>query len=487
MPEKETGAMAKFGPSAPAGSQTAGLVLLYAEAFPSLPAVFLLARGPNVLGREPPASVVVPVHAVSRTHAEIIWERGGWTLKDSDSTNGTLVDGRRVTEARLEHGQEVRVGDAVFKFVDRDAELFGRYRIDGKLSPGSSRLSHDVSELVGGYQMDRIAAEVERIATSPISVVLLGESGTGKEVVAREIHRHSGRRGQFRAVNCAAIPENLFESELFGYKRGAFSGADRDKQGILRAAHDGTLLLDEIGDMPLDAQAKLLRVLQSKEVYPLGATAPETVDVRVVCATHRDLKRLEHEDRFRPDLFARLNEYQLRLPPLRDRKEDIYQLFQAFLARHGRPDLGVSFLFMTGLLHYDFPYNVRELEACAKRAIALAESGILDAPLLPEPVREEMASYGQAPSTHDSGAHPAPLRHGAPTEAELRALLSQHEGNVAAVGRVLGKARMQIHRWVERYAIDLDDYRSGGKDVGKERKEGDRDRDRDRDAGKLVP
>jgi DNA-binding NtrC family response regulator len=344
-----------------------------------------------------------------------------------------------------------------------------------------------VSELVGGYQMDRIAAEVERIATSPISVVLLGESGTGKEVVAREIHRHSGRRGQFRAVNCAAIPENLFESELFGYKRGAFSGADRDKQGILRAAHDGTLLLDEIGDMPLDAQAKLLRVLQSKEVYPLGATAPETVDVRVVCATHRDLKRLEHEDRFRPDLFARLNEYQLRLPPLRDRKEDIYQLFQAFLARHGRPDLGVSFLFMTGLLHYDFPYNVRELEACAKRAIALAESGILDAPLLPEPVREEMASYGQAPSAHDSGAHPAPLRHGAPTEAELRALLSQHEGNVAAVGRVLGKARMQIHRWVERYAIDLDDYRSGGKDVGKERKEGDRDRDRDRDAGKLVP
>jgi DNA-binding NtrC family response regulator len=470
MPEKETGAMAKFGPSAPEGTPTAGLVLLYAVSFPSLPPAFQLIRGTNVVGREAPASIVVAVNAVSRTHAELVWERGGWTLRDRGSTNGTLVDGRRVTEARLEHGQEVRFGDAVFKFVDRDAELFGRYRIDGTFAPGAARLAREVTELLGGYQMDRIAAEVERIAVSPISVLLLGESGTGKEVVAREIHRHSGRHGQFRAVNCAAIPENLFESELFGYKRGAFSGADRDKQGILRAAHEGTLLLDEIGDMPLDAQAKLLRVLQSKEVYPLGATAPETVDVRVVCATHRDLKRLEHEDRFRPDLFARLNEYQLRLPPLRDRKEDVYQLLRAFLARHGRPDLEVSFLFMTGLLHYDFPYNVRELEACAKRAIALAEGPILDAPLLPEPIREEMIGYGGTGPAHDSAIHAAPQRHGAPTEAELRALLAEHEGNVAAVGRTLGKARMQIHRWVERYEIDLDDYRARnpGEGTGKE-------------------
>jgi DNA-binding NtrC family response regulator len=301
---------------------------------------------------------------------------------------------------------------------------------------------------------------VERIALSPISVVLLGESGTGKEVVAREIHRRSGRKGAFRAINCAAIPENLFESELFGYKRGAFSGADRDKQGILRAAHEGTLLLDEIGDMPLDAQAKLLRVLQSKEVYPLGATAPEMVDVRVVCATHRDLKRLEHEDRFRPDLFARLNEYQLRLPPLRDRKEDAYRLFCAFLARHGRPDLEVSFLFMAGLLHYDFPYNVRELEACAKRAIALSDGPILDVPLLPEPIREAMAGYAQEASADEPVTHHIPHHKGAPSEAELRALIAENEGNVAAVGRSLGKARMQIHRWVERYGIDLDEYRA---------------------------
>lgn len=466
MVDKATGAMAKFGPAHPAESAAAGLVLLYAEAFATLPTVLRLPRGMAVIGREPPADLVVPVNAVSRTHAEIAWERGGFWVRDRGSTNGTLVDGRRVTtEARLEHGQEVRVGDAIFKFVEGDAERFESYRIDGSMVSPESRLAHEPTELVGGYQMDRIAAQMERIGKTQLSVLLLGESGTGKEVVAREIHRLSGRKGPFRAVNCAAVPENLFESELFGYRRGAFSGADRDKQGILRAAHEGTLLLDEIGDMPLEAQAKLLRVLQSKEVYPLGSTAPEIVDVRIVCATHRDLRRLQREDSFRPDLFARLNEYQLRLPPLRDRKEDIYLLLRTFLGRHGRPDLGVSFLFMTALLQYDWPYNVRELEACAKRAIALADGAVLDDHLLPEPVREAMAEYGRAGLAQEQGdetdnaVDPGRLRHGTPTETELRALLMEHEGNVAAVGRLLGKARMQIHRWVDRYGIDLGEYR----------------------------
>ncbi len=325
---------------------------------------------------------------------------------------------------------------------------------------GARRRARDSTELVGGYQMDEISAQIERIGKAQLSVLLLGESGTGKEVVARELHTASGRKGAFRAVNCAAVPENLFESELFGYKRGAFSGADRDKQGLLRAAHEGTLLLDEIGDMPLDAQAKLLRVLQSKEVYPLGSTTPELVDVRIVGSTHRDLKRLQRENKFRGDLFARLNEYQLKLPPLRDRKEDVYVLTRAFLARHGRPDLGVAFVFMVGLLQYDWPYNVRELEACVKRAIALADGPILDDSLLTEPVREAMADYGRVlPVIHEPSGDGGATRHGTPTEGELRALLVEHAGNVAAVGRVLGKARMQIHRWVDRYGIDLGEYR----------------------------
>src|SRR5690606_37401642 len=188
---------------------------------------------------------------------------------------------------------------------------------------------------VGGYRIDRIAAELERIGPSELGVLVLGPSGTGKEVVARELHRLSRRQGPFCAVNCAAIPAHLIESELFGWKRGAFSGAERDRPGLVRTAHRGTLLLDEIGDMPLDAQAKLLRVLQSKEVLPLGSTQAEHVDVRFVAATHQDLGRLQREGRFRQDLYARLNEYELRLPTLRERKEDVYALVRAFLARHG--------------------------------------------------------------------------------------------------------------------------------------------------------
>jgi transcriptional regulator with GAF, ATPase, and Fis domain len=287
-----------------------------------------------------------------------------------------------------------------------------------------------------------------------------------------------------QAVNCAAIPANLIESELFGYKRGAFSGADRDKLGIVAAAHTGTLLLDEIGDMPLEAQAKMLRVLQSKEVYPLGATSGHKIDVRVVCATNRDLGRLVKEGKFRGDLLARLNEFHLSLPPLRDRKEDIYLLSRALLLRHNFGHMRITFPFMLALVHYDWPYNVRELEACLKRAAALSDSDQLEARHLPETIREVMTSYGSRqtdepptgsshpsapppceypghPSSPPSDHAPAPRKRSqAPNEYELRALLTQHHGNVAAVGRELGKERMQIHRWLQRYGIDVDEFRS---------------------------
>ncbi|HLV21455.1 MAG TPA: sigma 54-interacting transcriptional regulator, partial [Polyangiaceae bacterium] len=377
-------------------------------------------------------------------------------VRDLASTNGTLLDGRRIDRALLEPLSELRVGDAILKFVDRDIELYARYGIDGSLRPPHQRLSQP-SALVGGYQMDRIAAEIQRIAQSELNVVLSGESGTGKEVVARELHRWSGRRGSFCAVNCAAIPGSLLESELFGYKRGAFSGADRDKPGVVKAAQGGTLLLDEIGDMPLEAQAKLLRVLQNREVVPLGATTPEQVDVRFVCATHRDLSRLQQAGKFRPDLFARLNEYQLRLPPLRERKEDILLLVRAFASRHGRPELVPSFGFMTGLLHYDWPYNVRELEACIKRCIALSDALLLDESKLPDSIREAMVDYGKPASRSEPRS--VEDRPSLPSEAELRALLQAHSGNIAAVGRQLGKARMQVHRWLKRYGIDVDDFR----------------------------
>jgi transcriptional regulator with PAS, ATPase and Fis domain len=317
---------------------------------------------------------------------------------------------------------------------------------------GGERITKRGTALVGGLQMDLFAAALEQIATSELSVLILGESGTGKEVAARELHDKSGRTGQFCAVNCAALPDNLIESELFGYKKGAFSGADRDKPGLIQAAHGGTLLLDEIGDMPTSAQAKLLRVLQSKEVLPVGATKPEPVNVRVVAATHRDLGRLQKEGRFRRDLFARLNEFSVVLPPLRDRKEDIFQLSRSFLARHGRAHLSLSFPFVTGLLHHDWPYNVRELESAIKRAAALAEGDTLLEEHLPESVQQAILDYATSPRKIMS---PTDI----PTEDELRDLLREAQGNVAAVGRGLGKARMQVHRWMKRYRIEVEDYR----------------------------
>jgi len=440
-----------------------GLVLLYAGEYAALPAAFPLPRTPVTIGRDAPAQVLLPVSAVSRRHAEVRREGSAVIVRDLGSRNGTLVNGHPVTETELEPLDELRIGDAVLKLVESGAEDYAGYRIDGAMLGGARRHARHATALVGGLQMDRILGELERIAQAELNVLLLGASGTGKEVVASELHALSGRSGRFAAVNCAAIPGNLLESELFGFKRGAFSGADRDKPGLIRTADGGTLLLDEIGDMPLEAQAKLLRVLQAKEVLPLGATSPERIDVRVVCATHRDLGRLQREGRFREDLFARLNEYKLVLPPLHERKEDIFALIRSFLLRQGRSDLQPTFPFMTALLHYDWPYNVRELEACIKRSVALSDGPLLGSEVLPDAVKEAMADYGKGPSLSPSQSPPTRISEphvlAVPSELELRALLVRHQGNVAAVGRELGKARMQIHRWMKRYGIAVDEFR----------------------------
>ncbi len=467
-----------------------GLVLLYAPNFEQLHPAYPFGHQDITIGRDPVHAICIPEQAVSRMHARIHrtampGEGDVFVLTDLGSRNGTVVDGKNVMEAVLEPLCEVRIGDAIFKFVDEGADVSAAYRIDGVVA--GRRRADSFVELVGGAKMDAIAADIERIAPTELSCVVLGETGTGKEVVARGIHRLSGRKGSFQAINCAAIPQNLLESELFGYRRGAFSGADRDKPGLIKLADGGTLFLDEIGDMPIDAQAKLLRVLQSREVFPLGATMPERVDIRVVCATHRDLYGHVRDERFRGDLLARLNEHTVRLPPLRERKEDIFQLVQSFFQRYGKTSASYTFSFMVALLHYDWPFNVRELESCVKRGLAIAEDGVLDTAHLPDAIAEVMRGYGgkaQRPDRHSvlpasvspasaplsprvvapqvrlAGAPPQPasvVR--APAEDELRSILARHKGNVAAVGRELGKERMQIHRWLKRYGISLDDYR----------------------------
>jgi transcriptional regulator with GAF, ATPase, and Fis domain len=498
----------------PTQKERAGLVLLYAPNFEQLSPAYVFVSPELTIGRDPSNLICVPEQAVSRQHARFyLSPEGRWMLRDLGSRNGTMLDGTYVTEMELEPNHEVRVGDAIFKFVDTGAEKYVAYRIDGQVA--GERKARAFAELVGGAQMDQIAADIERIAPTELSAVVLGETGTGKEVIARGIHAFSGRKGSLQAINCAAIPHNLLESELFGYRRGAFSGADRDKPGLIKLADGGTLFLDEIGDMPLDAQAKLLRVLQSREVFPLGATTPERVDIRVVCATHRDLYGYVKDGKFRGDLLARLNEHVVRLPPLRERKEDIYLLAKTFCERYARPKLGFTFSFLVALLHYDWPFNVRELESCIKRGVALTDGEQLDTVHLPDAISEHMKQYGERPrmsaqsvvpssgglggpgsgaggwpggagagSAAASGAYgaesagppghadssgpyhsqgssvpPAVSRRAAPTEEELRGMLERHRGNVAAVGRELGKERMQVHRWLKKYNIDLSQYR----------------------------
>lgn len=453
MTDKPTDAMQEFGSPGRVGPPQAGLVVLFAEPYDQLPAAWPLKPG-AVVGSDASCNIVLPVHAVSRRHVAFHPSGDHWCIKDLDSTNGTLVDGQLVFEGPLEHGQELRVGDAVLKFVEDDLQHYAPYRIDGSLLPGTQRLCQDENPILGGYQMDAVSRQLQKVADSPLSVLLLGESGTGKEVAASYLHSQSRRRGPLRALNCAALPNNLLESELFGYRKGAFSGADRDKPGLIQSADGGTLLLDEIGDMPVEAQAKLLRVLQSKELMPLGATRAVHVDVRVLAATHRDLGELIRTGGFRRDLYARLNEFTLRLPPLRDRKEDIWLLLRAFLKRHNRPTLAPSFGFMLGALHYDWPLNVRELESCAKRCAVLAERDEITEALLPPAVREAMQGYGLPLLEAAAAGVPA-----APNAEELGRLLAFRSGNVAAVARDLGKARMQVHRWVKRYNIDLKAFR----------------------------
>jgi len=463
---------------------TPGLALVYSRLHPHLPSAVPFAASLVTIGREADNTLPIPEAAVSRHHARFERRDDGltWVL-DGPSMNGTFVNGRRVREQALREHDVLRIGDTLFRFVEKGIYGYGSYRIDGGVVIQARPFSHGVERpyLIGGYQIDAVIDRVAKVAQSNISVVVMGESGTGKELVAREIHRLSGRRGAFQAINCAALPENLIESELFGYRRGAFTGATQDKMGLVRAAHGGTLFLDEIGDMPLEAQAKLLRVLQEKEVLPLGATSAERVDIRVVCATHRDLDAAAEQGTFRGDLLARLRDLAVRLPPLRERREDLYPLVLHFLGKLGASTQTVTFPFMFAVAHYHWPYNVRELESAMRVAVQLAGDGPLDVQHLPDATRVALEGLG-APTTGSlmpgspqrstlrDGLMPPPAptvpadpperREGRPSENELRALLVFHRGNIAAVAQQLGKHRMQVHRWLRHYSIDIKDYRS---------------------------
>jgi DNA-binding NtrC family response regulator len=262
-------------------------------------------------------------------------------------------------------------------------ELEDRYRFDQLI--GTSQSFRQVIEHIG------------EVCESRATVLLTGESGTGKEVISRAIHFASPRRLRpFVAVNCAAVPEGLLESELFGHVKGAFTGALANRQGRFAAAEGGTLLLDEVGDMPPVVQVKILRALQERTIEPVGSTQSQSVDVRVIAATHRDLKRAVAESSFREDLYYRLNVFPIALPPLRDRMEDVPLLAQHFL-RHYTESMGKKIVAFTpgalaSMANYRWPGNIRELQNCIERAVIVARSSTIDVPDLPPYIFDQGAS-----------------------------------------------------------------------------------------------
>lgn len=447
-----------------------GLVLVYAsdEERALLPAVVPLPLGSTVFGREPPpgeGSVKLPLQSVSRLHARIDRSSGsrGTTIFDLRSRNGTLVRGQAISSLEgcpLESGDDVRIGDAIFIYVDDHIEAH---------QPSVAGHRGEAAPFAGiacGPATRRIFDGLEPIAIANIPVLVLGETGTGKELVAEAIHAASRRSGALRALNCAAMPANLVESELFGFKKGAFSGADKDKAGIARAAHMGTLFLDEIGDLPLEIQPKLLRLLESNEISPVGSAQTERVDVRFVCATHANLAELVEAKKFRADLFSRIRGYAVTLPPLRERKQDLHVLVQSLLARLERPNAPMTIAFMVALIRYHWPFNIRELFAVLRRAVALCPSGeVLDTKHLPEEVlvppapRHSSASM-PASSSAESSAAVTESRPDIPTPDALRDALKQNDGNVAALARIFKRDRSLIHRWLKQHGIDPRDYRS---------------------------
>jgi transcriptional regulator with GAF, ATPase, and Fis domain len=437
----------------------------------------LLANEPLHIGRTDTGgrgkSLVLADDKTSREHAFIEpgAEAGTFRLRDLASRNGTFVDGHRTTELVLQSGQVIRVGSHVLLFQSLDAEamlhLFDR--------------ASSSSPLVGGsYAMQQVLRAIRAAGPQPWPTLLTGESGVGKELVARAIHDASGRQGAYIPVNCAALPENLVESELFGHARGAFTGAGL-RRGLFREAEGGTLFLDEISEMRLDLQAKLLRVLATGEIRPVGDDRPQQVDVRVLAATNTDLERGVEEGKFRADLYARLMGYVIPVPPLRERRDDILTLARHFLARgdHG-VEIGADAA--EALCIHQWPYNVRELEhVMAVAGMAAARHGLVELEHLPEklqqPFEERLQAVAPGVAPTPSAAPSALLtvrRDATPTAVELRQVFEACDGNVSRVAAFFGKDRRQIYRWARRLGIAPETYRASeeGDDDGHDPAEG---------------
>jgi hypothetical protein len=393
----------------------------------------------------------LPAPSLSRLHARFTRAPLGWYLEDAGARNGCYLNGDRVERALVGETDLVELGHVFLTLrtmpQPRDADA-------GTLQ------SAELGGIPVGFRtlLPPLAARLDdlrRVARSTIGVLLVGETGTGKEVLARAIHEASARGGPFIAVNCNTLTESLAESQLFGHVKGAFSGAIADAPGFVRAADKGTLLLDEVADLGATAQGALLRVLQEREVVPVGRAHAHNVDVRFIGTSPRPLAI---GDSFRSDLFARLSGFVYEMTPLRDRREDFGLLIAGLLRKAGigegdrpqiAPDLGL------GLLAHRWPLNVRELEQLLNRTWLLAEGGLMSGP-----PRFVVATPSSAPPPWATPARPRELSvEEKETQQQVTDALASARGNVSEAARALGKGRVQFHRLMKRLGIDARRFR----------------------------
>jgi len=384
----------------------------------------------QVVGRDSTCETVLTGDQISRRHAELRRTGPVCVVRDLDSKNGVFVNAEQVTSAAFVPGDVVRVGDWVGVAVE--ATLSERLEID-ELGPG----------LLGGVALRRVLAQARSAAGSLLPVTLVGETGTGKERVAHALHEWSGRAGPLLAVNCASYSETLAAAQLFGHRKGAFTGADTSSPGHVRAADGGTLFLDEIAELPLSVQAQLLRVIEQGEVLPVGETKVEHVDVRFVCATQAPLESLVAEARFRADLRARLEGVRLTLPPLRERRADIPFLSERMLGQYsGGSPPRLDARLIEALCMRAWPLNVRELDLLMRRFLALFPeekelklakvSGALDAPA-------GVPTTGDAKGRRRRPADEAQLQ-------QLDAALERSNGNLTKAAAEVGITRAKAYR-----------------------------------------
>ncbi len=418
-----------------------------------------LPRGTKLeLGREAGCFGPQVLHdgRISRRHAVVqTSEQGEVEIIDRKSRNGTFVNGNRVRQLQLGEGDVVGLG-SILLLLHQAPAFFKEPR-------------HET--LIGvSWPISKVVEEIAKVAPYPTCVLVLGETGTGKELVAREIHRASGRTGPMHSVNCGGVSDNLLQSELFGHVRGAYSGADRERAGIIEAADGGTVFLDEIGDASPALQVSLLRFLQEGEIRRIGANRTITVDTRVVAATHRDLKAMVAAGTFREDLHARLTGWVIEIAPLRARREDIPHLVDHFVKLTNTGPRKVHHRLARRMLAYDWPANVRELRAIIERAVieagtsdTLSLTTDLEELLRPRPPQSETGPATPATTTESAGPRPKAKR---PTGEELANLIVARDGNIRLVSKELGVARNTLYRWIKDAEIDLEALREDMEPTG---------------------